>query len=265
MPVEAVRITNSDANSKRKPGGRQFSLLLLLLLVLVCCVVAAYWGELRRREAAERELELMTSELSGLRMNLKLAPVLNDKSKFEKSPPKDVRIQSIPHRMGSVLGPKLGWSWNIHLPPNQGRWWLYISQGEKWLADEVRYRDGSVSGCQLKGDGEVTVDVTITRDATPESYIQVWAGDRVHAARLTDAGQTAIRAQSKVEESVTGAAQEETIDPQSAPASHIQLLRWHKKLDGVNGPPAREYGFSIYLMDESPKPRPKRPTAKLPP
>jgi hypothetical protein len=263
--VNAEQAPKTDAISKPKPGGRQFSLLLLLLLVLVCCVVAAYWGELRRRAAAERELALMTSELSGLRMNLKFAPVPKDNSKFEKSPPRDVRIQAVPHRKGSVLEPKLGWSWKVYLPPNQGPWWLYISQGEKWLASEVRYRDGSVSGCQLKGDGEVTVDVTITRDATPESYIQVWAGDRVHAARLSDAGQTAIRGQGTVEESVTGAAQEETIDPRSARASHIQLLRWHKMIGGANGPQASEYGFSIYLVDESPKPRPMRPTAKLPP
>jgi hypothetical protein len=263
--VNAEQAQKTDAISKPKSGGRQFSLLLLLLLVLVCCVVAAYWGELRRRAAAERELALMTSELSGLRMNLKLAPVPKDKTRFEKSPPQEVRIQAVPHRIGSVLGPQLGWSWNIHLPPNQGQWWLYISQGEKWLASEVRYRDGSVSGCQLNGEGETTVVVTITRDATPELYVQVWAGDRVHAARLTDAGQTAIRGQGKAEESITGAAQEEIIDPRSAPASHIQLLRWHKRLDGAKGPQASEYGFSIYLVDESPKSRPMRPTAKLPP
>jgi hypothetical protein len=160
-----------------------------------------------------------------------------------------------------------GWAWTIYLPPDRRDWWLYISHGTKWDASEGKYVDGAVSGAQLIATGEQTVYGCIVRDQEGGGYINMWSADGCQTARLPDAGHAAFSVGADEVREVTGDAEQVVLPPDTSPKCRMQLLRWHRvRIEDEAAIPAnavREYGFSIFLVDEKrgPRPRLRRPVA----
>jgi hypothetical protein len=166
------------------------------------------------------------------------------------------------------------------LPPYEN-WWLYISQGEKWDEALGRYRD-AVSGIQVQCNGGLNIEGCISHDHEGGRWIQNWiftTQQSMQCAQLSEEGLAALRATGKTTRTVTGEANQATLPIRPKPHGRIQLLRWYKVLDPpvmIQSPtggerPLKEYGFSIYLVEETPAPpnsaRPDKiaPEADLPP
>jgi len=233
--------------------GRQFSLLALLLAVLVACVTAAYFGERRRRVAAERETiqrQEQEKQLSWFTGPPKPPPA------FPNADPTLVHIQSVPPGIGARDEP--GWAWTVNLPT--GAWWLYVSQGEEFDDASGKYRE-SVSGSLINDNGEVGIQGCLSIDVGEGRWIQNWTSGSSQAVCLSDAGLAVLKARGQVTRTVTGAAGTHLSPPRPSPHPRIQLFRWHKVLDAESvteataalpgrDKPLKEYGFSIYLLKE---------------
>jgi len=237
---------------------------MLLLLALVACVVAAYWGELNRRQAAEHKLEQLQRDEEVRRRGSAAAPPRLETEVLRISDREQVHIKAMPP---SVAARDMkGWRWRVYLPANK-QWWLYVSQGEEWDASLGKYRDGSVSGSQIKAEGELELFGCLSSDFEAGRWIQNWMAGGSQAARLSDAGLAALRAPGETTRVLTGDLDQESSPIRPASHGRIQLFRWHKVLDpdaaadaakslpGRDKPP-KEYGFSIYLVEESPLLRP---------
>jgi hypothetical protein len=257
-----------------RPSSRQFSLLTALLLALVACVIAAYVGERLRRRAAEGKMR----DYDILQRNDEIRRARERPPKTKLSGPLEVSIQAQSPAMGAHDEP--GWSWRVDLPPSQN-WWLYISQGEQWDENLGRYR-GAVSGSRIEGEGDLGIAGCISYDHEGGRWIQNWIFSNqqsMQCAQLSEEGLAALRATGKATRTVTGEANQATLPLRPKPHGRIQLLRWHKVLDPpvtIQLPtgeerPLKEYGFSIYLVEETPAPpnmtRPDKvaPEASLPP
>jgi hypothetical protein len=233
--------------------GRQFSLLALLLAVLAVCVTAAYFGERRRRVAAERgaiERREQDQRLSWFTGPPKPPPA------FPNADPSLVHVKAVPPSIGARDEP--GWAWTVYLPG--GNWWLYVSQGEEFDDALGKYRE-SVSGSLINDNGDVGIQGCLSIDVGEGRWIQNWASGASHSARFSDAGLAVLKARGQVTRTVTGVAGPHFSPPRPSQHPRIQLFRWHKVLDPEAIPtatsslpdrdkPLREYGFSIYLVKE---------------
>jgi hypothetical protein len=241
-----------------RPGSRQFSLFTALLLALVACVIAAFVGERLRRRAAERKLAAdAIAPVSGGVTNIRQ----RQRTKIPPSKLDQVHIQAQSPAMGARDEP--GWSWRVNLPPSQN-WWLYISQGEVWDENLGRYRD-AVSGSRIADEGDLGIAGCISYDHEGGRWIQNWiftAKQSMQCAQLSEEGLAALRAAGKATRTVTGETNQATLPIRPNPHGRIQLLRWHKVLDPpmtIQSPTGgertlKEYGFSIYLVEETPVP-----------
>lgn len=255
----------SAGDGKPRNAFWQFSLQSLLLMALVGCVLAAYvrerWAhvaEYRRRIDISRGHDEERDRLRLLqeRQQREAKETLRFLTVADKT---QVHVKSEPSGYGSRdFG---GWAWKIYLPPNNEHWWLYISQGEEWDAHEGKYVDGAVSGSLMKVKGEQTLSGCIVKDREGIAYINMWSEAGCQTARMSDAGYAAFRAGADVMREPAGATEQEVLSPATSPKGRMQLFRWHRALTAdetvadetsKNSSAAREYGFSIYVVDESP-------------
>src|SRR5262245_16670540 len=122
--MDVPRISPREPAAGRRIGPRQFSLLVLLLTVLVACVVAGYWGELRRRRGAERNLEEAQRRVEGFRrLESQDAAPRSKPSVLQITDPELVHIKVVSPSRGAR--DVEGWQWRIYLPDNK-QWWLYV-------------------------------------------------------------------------------------------------------------------------------------------
>lgn len=253
--------TNPVHAHRPRQGWWQFSLWSLLVFVVAACVVATHLGERRRRELAERAFRQLELENQSLRRELGV----QDKpaSFLAVADARQVYVQALPPMATSPEG--LGWRWRIYLPPRR-KWWLHISQGERWDKDKQWYDHGNgVASQDIQVSGEVTISACVSHDLGGGRYIQVWSPKESFALRLDDAGLAAIKAAGQVATDVAGAINQESFSPQKP----VQLLRWHRQVEaGTDASTSRdsqglklptEYGFAIHLIDESPNRRTPAP------
>jgi hypothetical protein len=248
----------------------QFSLHDALLVLLVGCVAAAYLrerrshlAETRQRADAERRGSVLLNE--GLQQ-LAIEKARNREPKLLTiTDPTKVHLKAVDPGIGSREGH--GWAWQVHLPPER-EWWLYVSQGQRWDEAEGKYLDGAVSGSQIKGGPELLISGCISRDHEGGAYVQIWAGGASQAARFSDEGFAVFRAANKETRFTAGELDQQALDVSAAFKGRILLFRWHRvrpSSDSSVNPslPDRpesptEYGFSIFLVDETPGFRPSR-------
>ena len=259
--------TSADIVPERARAPRrawwQFSLFSLLLLLLAGCAVAAWIGEMRRREAAERDTAHVKAAMRDLRTAVGLTDDRPDVLKITDE--KQVYVRAFPPH------DDLAWQWRIYVPPGR-RWRVCISHGETWDESQQRYSGGSDS--LLNVDGEFTLNARIVRklsDGRP--FITAGTVRSSMGTLLPEKGLATLGSDGKLTAAYTGIKQQEVF----APNGPIPLLRWHRQwgpgssLDGANlsnaqetaPAPFPEYGLTIHL-EQSTLPGALRPGGALP-
>jgi hypothetical protein len=218
---------------------RQFSLLWLLALVVAGCLVAAWYGERRRREAAEELVRQKETEIRDLRVQLGILddspPVLNTSDKHQ------IHVRLLPPRN------EMEWRWRIFVPPGKS-WNIQTSFGEQWI--EERYW-GSEPGTSLKFDGEFTLVARICRELDGQALLEVQQGSSTLRSRFPDEGLAVLRGYGTSTGMVAGAAKQESFDA----GGEITLLRWQREgtdqqASVIGRPPLARFGLSIHLAEE---------------
>jgi hypothetical protein len=200
--------------------------------------------EYRRRLDAERGHLVQRDKLRSIQIQQKL---LDPPSRtLAVADPKLVYVKAEQGGIGSREGN--AWQWTIYLPPDKRDWWLYISQGSKWDAVQGKYVDGAISGSQFKTGREQSLWGCISYDREGGAYIQIWSADGCQTARMSDAGYATFRGSPDAARITAGETEQEALSPATSPRGRMQLFRWHR----VSADATSEYGFSIYLVDESP-------------
>jgi hypothetical protein len=264
----------SEPTARRSPRFWQFSLRDALLVLLVGCVAAAWWRE-RQSHFAESRRRVDAERRGSLLLNDKISRLESERARNRElsvltiTDPAKVHVKAVEPAIGSREGH--GWAWRVHLPPDRD-WWLYISQGERWDDGEGKYLGGAVSGSQIKGGPDVLISGCISRDLEGGAYVQVWAGGAggaSQAARFSDEGYAVFRASSEETRFTAGELEQQALDVSAAYKGRMHLFRWHRvrptsdssqTRPSIPDPTAlpREYGFSIFLVDETPGFRPSR-------
>ena len=250
-----VNASDQDESRASLPARRarwQFSLRSLLLIALVVASLAAFWRERAAHLLTHRSLRQAVREgnqhLSDMRaLQTRHQRATADPIELEVADRSQIYVKTAEPNWGSREGP--GWAWKIYILPGR-EIWLYISQGSKWDAEQGKYTDGAVAGSLIKLGGEQNLWGCISNDRDGSAFIQIWTEDSSHCARFSDEGYQIFRSAADTVRESTGDTQQVALSPSTSPHGRMPLFRWHRA--ARNSSPECEYGFSIFLVDETP-------------
>jgi hypothetical protein len=232
----------------------QFSLSSLLLVALIVASLAAFW---RERAAHLRVKRSLRGAVRESKQHLNAMRALQARHQRAGADPVELQVEDRSQIYVKAYDPGIGsregdgWAWKVYVPPGR-EIWLYVSQGSKWDAEQGKYIDGAVSGSLIKLAGEQSLWGCLTKDREGGAYIQLWTEDGSHCARLSDEGYAIFRAAADSVRETSGDTAQALLSPSTIPHGRMPLFRWHRAGKGFGPANSSEYGFSLYLVDETP-------------
>ena len=109
-----------------------------------------------------------------------------------------------------------------------------------------------MAGSLIKLGGEQNLWGCISHDRDGSAFIQIWTEDSSHCARLSNEGYQIFRSAADRLRESTGDTQQVTLTPSTSPHGRMPLFRWHRAVQNSSPETTSEYGFSIFLVDETP-------------